>query len=79
MFDISIWEILFLFLVILVVVGPKRLPEVARTLGRIVGWLRHTWGRAKQSMDEQMRLDELKKNQRRAAKAEQSGEPVDDR
>jgi sec-independent protein translocase protein TatA len=33
-FGISVWELLILLLVILLVFGPKRLPEMGRQLGR---------------------------------------------
>jgi sec-independent protein translocase protein TatA len=33
-FGIGIWEILILLLVILLVFGPRRLPEMGRSLGR---------------------------------------------
>ena len=33
---IGLWEFLFILLITLMVVGPKRLPEVARTMGRFV-------------------------------------------
>ena len=33
-FGIGIWELLILLLVILVVFGPKRLPEMGRSLGK---------------------------------------------
>lgn len=32
--DIGIWEILVLVLVLLIVFGPKRLPEMGRQLGK---------------------------------------------
>ena len=31
---IGIWEIVLIFVVIVIVLGPHRLPEIARTLGR---------------------------------------------
>src|SRR4029450_11945159 len=34
LFGIGIWEILILLLVVLLVFGPKRLPEMGRSLGR---------------------------------------------
>ncbi len=33
-FGIGVWEILILLLVALLVFGPKRLPEMGRSLGR---------------------------------------------
>ena len=33
-FGISVWELLILLLVILLVFGPKRLPEMGRQLGK---------------------------------------------
>ena len=40
MFDFSFWELLIVAVVILLVVGPQRLPTVARTIGRYVAKLR---------------------------------------
>ena len=31
---IGIWEIVIIFVVIIIILGPHRLPEIARTLGR---------------------------------------------
>ena len=39
-FGIGIWEVLVLLGVLLLVFGPKRLPEMGRSLGRSVGELR---------------------------------------
>lgn len=36
MFDIGFFEIAFLFLVALLVLGPERLPRLARTLGGLL-------------------------------------------
>ncbi len=33
-FGIGIWEVLILLLVVLLVFGPKRLPEMGRSLGK---------------------------------------------
>lgn len=40
MFDISLTELVLCFVVALVVLGPEKLPAVARTLGRWTGQAR---------------------------------------
>jgi len=40
MFDIGMQELFIIFLVALLVLGPRKLPELARTLGRGVGELK---------------------------------------
>jgi Tat protein translocase TatB subunit len=37
---IGIWEVLLIIVVILVVLGPQRVPEIARKLGQIVRTIR---------------------------------------
>lgn len=31
------WEILIIFVIILIIFGPKKLPQLARSLGKAVG------------------------------------------
>jgi Tat protein translocase TatB subunit len=40
MFDIGFWEVIFIAVITLLVVGPERLPKVARTAGLWVGKIR---------------------------------------
>jgi len=54
MFDVGFAEILLLSLVGLLVLGPERLPKVARTLGGLARNL-------KRSIEAEMRAEELKK------------------
>ncbi len=51
MFDIGFQELVIIFLVALVVFGPKRLPEVGRTLGKWLGELRKGIYEAKMQME----------------------------
>jgi TatA/E family protein of Tat protein translocase len=42
MFGFGFGELLLIFLIVLLVFGPKRLPELAQALGRTLGELRRT-------------------------------------
>jgi len=59
MFDVSFTELLLIALVALIVLGPQRLPEVARTAGQWVGKLRRFVSEVKSDFDKEMNQAEL--------------------
>ncbi len=61
MLDIGFAELLLLSVVGLMVLGPERLPKVARTLGGLASKARRSWATLKRSIDEELRVEELKK------------------
>lgn len=60
MFDIGFTEILLLSLVGLMVLGPERLPRVARTLGGMARKARSSWLNLKRTVEAEIRAEELK-------------------
>ena len=60
MFDVGFAEILLLSLVGLLVLGPERLPRVARTLGSMARKARSSWLNLKRSIEAEMRAEDLK-------------------
>lgn len=44
MFDMSVGEMILLAAIILIAVGPKQLPEVARTIGRLMNEFKRATG-----------------------------------
>ena len=60
MFDVGFTEILLLSLVGLLVLGPERLPKVARTLGGLARKARSSWLSLKRQIEAEMRAEELK-------------------
>jgi sec-independent protein translocase protein TatB len=60
MFDVGFTEILLLSLVGLLVLGPERLPKVARTLGGMARKARASWLSLKRQVEAEMRAEELK-------------------
>lgn len=61
MFDISFSEILVIAAVALIVIGPERLPKVARTLGHLFGRAQRYVNDVKSDIQREIELDELKK------------------
>ncbi|MGE5240694.1 MAG: Sec-independent protein translocase protein TatB [Bacteroidota bacterium] len=59
MFDIGFSELVVIGLIALIVLGPKRLPEVARTAGRWLGQLRRFVSEVKQDLDREIHHEEL--------------------
>ena len=60
MFDIGISELGVIGVVALVVLGPERLPRVARTVGNLLGRAQRYMADIKSEVNRQMELDELR-------------------
>jgi sec-independent protein translocase protein TatB len=61
MFDIGFSELVVIGLVALVVLGPERLPRVARTLGHLAGRLQRYVSDVKADINREMEIEDLKK------------------
>lgn len=59
MFDMGFSELLLVAIIGLVVIGPERLPGVARTVGRQVGNLRRFMRSMQTQLEQEVKLDEL--------------------
>lgn len=59
MFDIGFWELATIGLLVLIVLGPKRLPEVARTAGRWAQKARRFVENVKHDIDLELNSAEL--------------------
>lgn len=54
MFDLGIQELIVIFVVALVVFGPKKLPELARSLGKGIGELKKAMHGVKEQIDSEV-------------------------
>jgi TatA/E family protein of Tat protein translocase len=58
--SLGVPELLLIFFVILIVFGPRRIPEIGRTLGKALGEFRKATDDLKNTIDREVRLEELK-------------------
>ncbi len=74
MFDFSFGELAIIAVVALVVLGPEKLPRVARTAGHLLGRARAYANQVKSDIDREVQMDELRKLQQQAQEAARSFE-----
>ena len=63
MFDIGFSEIMLVAVVALVVIGPERLPGVARNIGQFVGRLQRYVNDVKRDFNREVELEEIRRLQ----------------
>lgn len=59
MFDLSFFEIIIIALVALIVIGPEKLPAVAKTLGNLTGRAQRFIAKIKEEVGREARFEEL--------------------
>jgi sec-independent protein translocase protein TatB len=69
MFDIGALELVLVAVVALLVVGPERLPRLARTAGLWIGRARRALSTVKDEIDREMKAEELKQILRKQAES----------
>ena len=62
MFDIGFSEIALVGVVALIVLGPERLPRVARTAGALVRRARNSWQNVRDEIERELAAEDLKKS-----------------
>ncbi len=63
MFDIGFSELMVIAVVALIVIGPEKLPKVARTVGHLFGRMQRYVNDVKSDISREMALDDLRKLQ----------------
>jgi sec-independent protein translocase protein TatB len=61
MFDIGFTELMVIGVVALIVIGPERLPKVARTAGHLYGRLQRYVSSVKSDISHEIQLDEIRR------------------
>jgi sec-independent protein translocase protein TatB len=63
MFDVGFSELLVIGIVALIIIGPEKLPRVARAVGHLLGRAQRYVNDVKSDINREIQLDELKKLQ----------------
>lgn len=63
MFDVSFSELIVIAVVALIVIGPEKLPKVARTLGALAGRMQRYVAQVKEEVNRDVRFQELQQLQ----------------
>lgn len=78
MFDIGLWELVFILVITLLVVGPERLPRVARSAGLWLGKVRGFIVSVKADIDKELAAEELKRTLEKQAAVPELEEIIED-
>ena len=60
MFDFGFWEIAIIGIITLIVVGPEKMPAIARKVGLYFGKLNRFFNKVKSDINEELRMDDIK-------------------
>ena len=71
MFEMGFWEVILIFVILLIVVGPERLPKLARTVGLWVGKARTMVTSVRSEIEQELRVAELKESLHKQAGTEE--------
>jgi len=71
-FDISFTELMLVGVVALIVIGPEKLPKVARTVGHLLGRAQRYVNDVKGDIQREVEIDELRKMKQEMESAAQS-------
>ena len=78
MFDVGFWEILLIGVIALIIIGPKKLPTVARQAGRMAGKVQYFVNKFKDDINKEFKAEELKKTLAQQAESLGVNELIED-
>lgn len=60
MFDVGFWEFALIGIITLIVVGPERMPGIAKTAGRYIGKAKRFVTKIQTDINNEIEVDQLK-------------------
>ena len=68
-------ELIVIFVIALIIFGPRKLPELGKSLGKSIAEFKRASNELKSTLEEEIRMEEQKTKQEEAAKAAPSSLP----
>ncbi|ABL02067.1 twin-arginine translocation protein, TatB subunit [Candidatus Ruthia magnifica str. Cm (Calyptogena magnifica)] len=62
MFDVGFWEFALIGIIALIIVGPKRMPAIARKAGTYVGKAKRFIANIQEDISDELEIDKLKEH-----------------
>lgn len=72
---IGVWEMVIILVIALIVFGPRKLPELGRSLGKSLGEFKRASNELRNTLDEEIRIEERRPPKAAAPKPAPAGAP----
>lgn len=60
MFDVGFWEFALIGIITLIIVGPEKMPEIAKTFGRYIGKAKRFITKIQTDINNEIEVDQIK-------------------
>ena len=67
-------ELIVIFVIALIIFGPRKLPELGKSLGKSIAEFKRASNELKSTLEEEIRMEEQKTKQEEAAKTAQAAQ-----
>jgi TatA/E family protein of Tat protein translocase len=74
--SIGMPELIIIFVIALIIFGPRKLPELGRSLGRSLSEFKKASNELRSTLEEEIRIEEQKDAQKEAASKAQANAPA---
>jgi sec-independent protein translocase protein TatB len=75
MLDVGFWEIAIIGVIALIIIGPEKMPELARRAGHTIGKIKSFISNVTQDIQDELDLDELKETKEQLKQLSKDSDP----